>query len=364
MIGRLLALAQPALLALDPERAHGLALEALKAGLHPRAGLARNPRLAVTALGLDFPNPVGMAAGFDKNGEVADPLLDVGFGFAEVGSVTPRPQPGNPRPRVFRLIRDRALINLLGFNNDGHEAVARRLAARPARGIVGVNIGANKDSADRIADYAQGIARFAPRAAYLTVNISSPNTPALRALQEGEDLDRLLAAVTAARDAAAVEGRRVPLLLKVAPDLTEAQLQHVCRAAQAHALDGLIVSNTTLTRPASLRDARMAAEAGGLSGAPLFHRSTVMLARAYRLTEGRLPLIGVGGVTSGGEAVAKIRAGASLVQLYTGFVYGGFALLENILDALLAEMQRERAALLADLTGRDAENWAARPLEP
>ena len=315
MIYRLI---RPLLFALDPETAHGLAIAALKAGLYPRAP-APDSRLSRRVLGLDFPNPIGLAAGFDKNAEVVDAALAMGFGFVEVGTVTPLPQPGNPRPRMFRLTTDRAIINRLGFNNEGHEAVHARLAARERRGIVGVNLGANKDSADRVADYVAGVSRFADVADYLTINVSSPNTPGLRDLQEKAALTRLLGAV------GEVRGRlpKSPLVLvKIAPDLDNDALAAFVETAVSSGIDGVIVSNTTIARD-GLSDRTHAHEVGGLSGRPLFRRSTEMIAAVRRLAGDRLALIGTGGVDSVATARAKLAAGANLVQLYTGMVYEG-----------------------------------------
>ena len=358
----LIGLAQPLLMALDPERAHGLAIGALKAGLHPTAANARNPVLRTSTLGLTFPNPLGMAAGFDKNGEVPAALISTGFGFTEVGSVTPRPQTGNPRPRVFRLETEDAVINRLGFNNDGHATVLARLKGRRFSGVLGVNVGANKDAADRIADYAEGVRTFGPVADYITVNVSSPNTPGLRDLQGGEDLDRLLGTVAKARaDAVSARGKPLPLLLKVAPDLDDAQCAEIVRAVEAHGIDGLIVSNTTLSRD-EVKGHPNATQAGGLSGRPLFRRSTIMLARFHQLTEGRIPLIGVGGIASGADAWTKIRAGATLVQLYTGLIYGGFALVEDILGTLVTSIRRAGLSRVQEAVGLDAAEWARKDI--
>jgi len=315
MIYRLI---RPALFALDPETAHGLAIAALNAGLYPRAP-APDPRLRRRVFGLDFPNPIGLAAGFDKNAEVVDAALAMGFGFVEVGTVTPLPQAGNPRPRMFRLTADRAIVNRLGFNNAGHEAVYARLAARERKGIVGVNLGVNKDSADRVADYVAGVRRFADVADYLTINISSPNTPGLRDLQEKEALPALLAAVAEAR---ATAPKAPPVLVKIAPDLDKDALAAIVDTVAAAGIDGMIVSNTTIARD-GLTDRTHAGEAGGLSGRPLFRRSTDMLDTVRSIAGDRLVLIGVGGVDSAEAAQAKFDAGADLVQLYTGMVYEG-----------------------------------------
>ena len=342
------------LTALPAETAHGLTIRALASGLGPSAGDPDDPVLATTVAGLALANPIGLAAGFDKNGEVPDAMLRLGFGFVEVGSVTPRPQPGNPRPRVFRLRPDRAVINRLGFNNHGMEAVAARLArrGRAGPGVLGVNVGANKDAADRVRDYVTGIDRFAGLADYLTVNISSPNTPGLRALQSRAALDDLLARVIAARDGAAAGGPPTPLFLKIAPDLTDEDARDIADVALARAVDGLIVSNTTIARPDTLTSPHRG-QAGGLSGRPLFKASTRVLADMYRLTDGRLPIVGVGGVSSGGDAYAKIRAGASLVQLYTALVYEGPGLVGRIKRELASLLKRDGFASVAAAVGAD-----------
>ncbi len=327
-------------------------LERLPAAL-PRSD---DPRLAVRAFGLDFPNPVGLAAGFDKNAEVPDAMLRLGFGFVEVGSVTPRPQSGNPKPRLFRLEADAAVINRLGFNNEGHAAAHARLARRSARGgIVGVNVGTNKDSADRAGDYALGIATFADVASYIAVNVSSPNTEGLRTLQAREALDALLARAVQTRDTAADRGLpRRPMLLKIAPDLTAAELDDVTEVCLARGIDGLVVGNTTLARP-SLRDRELGAQPGGLSGRPLFRRATWLLAEAFLRVGGKIPIIGVGGIDSDDAALAKMRAGASLVQLYTALIYQGPGLVPAIKQRLVRAIEEAGAAHIADLVGRDAE---------
>jgi dihydroorotate dehydrogenase len=306
-------------------------------------------------LGLDFPNPLGMAPGFDKNARVPRELLAIGFGFVEVGTLTPRPQSGNPPPRLFRSTWDHAIINRLGFNNEGEEAALARLMDRP-QGIVGVNIGAARDSEHRIADYVTGVERMAPVASYLTVNISSPNTPGLRDLQAPDTLNALLKRIQATL---ASLTKRPPLLVKLAPDVAEDDLLEIVSVIVANGADGIVVSNTTLSRD-GLKHASFARESGGLSGRPLFARSTRMLALVYRLTEGRLPLIGVGGIDSGEAALAKIAAGASLIQLYTGLVFEGLGLIGRIKQALLAGMERAKADSLAPLIGSRAEEWASR----
>jgi dihydroorotate dehydrogenase len=344
-------LLRPLLFALEPETAHRLTIRALKTGILRRAP-ASDPRLARRILGLDFPNPLGVAAGFDKNGEVPDALLSLGFGFVEVGTVTPLPQEGNPRPRLFRLAADGAIINRLGFNNEGHDAVHRRLAARPRRGIVGVNIGANRDSADRIADYVAGVARFASLASYLTINISSPNTPGLRALQGKTALAELLERVGAARAAAG----GAPILVKIAPDLDDEELAMIAETASG-AVDGIIVANTTIARD-GLIDPTQASEAGGLSGHPLFHRSTVMLAKLRKRVPKEFVLVGVGGIDSAEAAWAKITAGADLIQLYTGLIYEGPGLPAAILAGLSRRLDQHGLASIGAAVGSDTERWA------
>jgi dihydroorotate dehydrogenase len=346
---------RPVLFALDPERAHRLALKAVSTGLLPRLRQPADPRLQCRVLGLDFSNPLGLAAGFDKNAEAPNGLLALGFGFVEVGTVTPRPQRGNPRPRLFRLDRDDAIINRLGFNNEGYDVAYRRLAARRRRGIVGVNIGANRDSGDRITDYAAGVARFADVADYLVINVSSPNMPGLRDLQEHAALVTLLAAVTTARDRAP---KRLPLLLKIAPDLDEAALAAIAETALSAGVDGLIVTNTTTARD-GVGDRVLAAESGGLSGRPLFRRSTAILSRLRRLTAGKLALVGVGGVDSPETAFAKITAGADLVQLYTGLIFMGPNLARAILTGLSRILAERGFSSVTDAVGSEAERPAA-----
>jgi dihydroorotate dehydrogenase len=304
-----------------------------------------------------------MAAGYDKNGEVPDALLNLGFGFAEIGSVTPLPQQGNPKPRIFRLTKDEAVINRLGFNNQGHARCEERLAARAGRpGIVGVNIGANKDSADRIGDYELGVKRFARYASYLTVNISSPNTPGLRSMQARAELAELLSRVTAARAALAEgAGRKTPLFLKIAPDLAEAELEDIAAEVADKAIDGVIVSNTTISRP-NLQSSAFSGEAGGLSGKPLFGRSTTVLAKMRRLLGPDVALIGVGGVNSAETALEKIRAGADLVQLYTGMIYAGPALPGRIVGGMARFAEREGLSSISSLRDSRLDHWAAKPL--
>jgi dihydroorotate dehydrogenase len=359
MIGLLDRLARPFLGLLDAENAHRLAVQGLK--LVPRGPAPRDdPRLSVRVFGLNFPNPIGMAAGFDKHGEVPDALLRLGFGFVEVGTVTPRSQSGNPRPRLFRLPGDRGVINRLGFNSEGAQAVLARLAARAGSGgLVGVNVGANKDSPDRIADYVSLIGTFAPVASYFTVNISSPNTPGLRDLQQGQLFDDLLARVVEARQRASRKAGLTPLLIKIAPDLTLNELDDVVGAARRRRVDGMIVGNTTITRPPDLKDRETAKESGGLSGRPLFALSTRMLAETYVRVEGAFPLVGAGGIDSGSTALAKIRAGAGLVQLYSSLVFHGLGLVGEIKAGLVKALAGGRRASLPDLVGVDAATMTA-----
>lgn len=341
-------LARPVLHRLDAEKAHRLTISALRA--LPASAPPKPGPLAVNLFGLTFPNPLGLAAGFDKNAEVPDAMLGRGFGFVEVGTVTPKPQEGNPKPRLFRLPEDQAVINRMGFNNEGHAAALRRLQARAGRpGIVGVNIGANKDATDRVADYVAGIETFSAIASYLTVNISSPNTPGLRALQSRGELQGLLDRLNGAR---VRQAKRPPMLLKIAPDLRDDELQDVADCCANGAVDGIIVSNTTLSRE-GLRSP-LKAEAGGLSGAPLFTLSTRILAKLYRLTDGKIPLIGAGGIDSAQAAIAKIEAGATLLQLYSALAYQGPALASKILRGLDQSLRAKGVASLVDLRGRAA----------
>jgi dihydroorotate dehydrogenase len=350
-------LARPFLRVLDPEDAHALVIGALP--LAPIWAAPDPPQLAVEAFGLKFRNPLGVAAGLDKDARIFGPLLRLGFGFAEVGTVTPQPQPGNPRPRLFRLEADQAVINRLGFNNEGFGAVRRRLADK-RDGIVGVNIGANRDSADRVRDYVAGIEAFAGLANYCTINVSSPNTPGLRDLQQKSALDLLLGRVMEARERTAAAST-FPVLLKIAPDLPLADLDDVVHVARARQVDGMIVSNTTIARANFLRDPARS-EAGGLSGRPLFPLSTRMLAETFVRLEGALPLIGVGGVDSGAAAFAKIEAGATLVELYTALAFRGLGLLRAIkyeLTTLLRDRGLENlgAAVGASAAALTHEPW-------
>ncbi|MFN3521856.1 MAG: quinone-dependent dihydroorotate dehydrogenase [Phenylobacterium sp.] len=340
-------LAARALHALDPEDAHGLTIRLLQAGLGPRGG-ADDPILATDLAGLKLANPVGLAAGFDKNAEVYRPMLAAGFGFVECGTVTPLPQAGNPRPRLFRLSQDRAVINRMGFNNAGLEAFAARLAGARAAGVVGANIGANKDAADRVGDYVTGLERLWGLASYFTINISSPNTPGLRALQTRAALEELLGRLAEARDALPPAGR-APMFLKVAPDLEDGEVEAIVETVAAHGLEGIIVSNTTISRP-PLASAQ-AGETGGLSGAPLMGLSTQVLARFHTAAAGRLALVGAGGIASGADAYAKIRAGARAVQLYSAMVYEGSGLVGRIKRDLAARLRADGFSSVAAAVG-------------
>ena len=346
----------PLLRSMDPERAHGLAIQALRAGLSPVIATPSSPRLATTVAGLSLANPVGLAAGFDKNGTAVAPLLKSGFGFIEIGAVTPRPQPGNPRPRLFRLSADRAVINRFGFNNDGADAVAARLSARQSGdchdGIVGINLGANKDSDDKAADFAHVLRRIGPHVEFATVNVSSPNTERLRDLQGKDALLGVLDAVMTAR---ASLSRAIPIFLKVAPDLDALQIDDIVAVARQSGLSGIFATNTTLARDGLQSPARE--EAGGLSGAPLMAPSTRILAAFAARLDGEIPLIGIGGIASAADAITKIRAGASAVQLYSGLVYGGISLGARIareMDSLLAA---DGIADLATIRGSDIARW-------
>nr|WP_281380542.1 quinone-dependent dihydroorotate dehydrogenase [Brevundimonas variabilis] len=333
---------------MDPEAAHTFAIQALKSVPLPRTG-ADEPILATSVAGLPLSNPIGLAAGLDKNAEALAGLSRLGFGFLECGSVTPLAQPGNAKPRLFRLSEDRAIINRMGFNNAGLDAFAGHLAVRPAKTVVGANLGANKDTEDRAADYVTGLQRLAGLSDYFTVNISSPNTPGLRALQGREALDDLLGRVAEARPG------KTPVFLKIAPDLTGAEIVMIVEAALSHRIDALIVSNTTLDRPDSLRST-FASEAGGLSGAPLRARAETALRHAAEAAQGRLPLIGVGGIASGADAYARIRAGACAVQLYSALIFDG--------PGLVGRIKRDLAACLrADGLNSIAEAMAAGPLQ-
>lgn len=338
---------------LDPERAHGLSLLGLRLGLVPLPGVVTSPRLATTVAGLSLPNPVGLAAGYDKNATAIAPLSRAGFGFIEVGAATPLPQPGNPKPRLFRLTEDRAVINRFGFNNEGAEAIAARLAARrPGPVPVGLNLGANKTSENRAADFARVLATCGPHVDFATVNVSSPNTEKLRDLQGPVALAALLAGVMETRAALA---RPIPIFLKIAPDLTPDELAQIAEVALASGLSGIIATNTTLSREGLISASK--GEMGGLSGEPLFEKSTRVLAQLSRLTEGRLPLIGVGGISSPEQAYAKIRAGASAVQLYSAMVHQGISLIPKIARGLDLLLARDGFGNVADAVGTGRNDW-------
>ncbi len=356
MIGTLFDLARPLIHRLDAETAHHVTVQALKVmALSPRP--TDDPSLQVEAFGLSFPNPVGLAAGFDKHAEVPDATLRLGFGFVEVGGVTPLPQSGNARPRVFRLPQDQAVINRYGLNSDGGAAVRQRLATRRRDGgIVGVNIGANKDSKDRTADYAALVTQLGPVVDYLSLNVSSPNTPGLRNLQNRAALDELLARVIEARDR--LPGKPVPLLLKIAPDVSELELDDIVDVARSRRIEGMIVSNTTIARPETLKDQALAKETGGLSGKPLFAASTRVLAQTFLRVDGQFPLVGVGGIDSVDTALAKIEAGATLIQFYSAMVFKGPGLAREIVQGLATVCGREGLPGLATFTGRKATDWA------
>lgn len=345
---------RPLLHCMDAEAAHGLTIKALKAGFSGSAKISFQSNLAVSCFGLNFANPLGLAAGFDKNAEVPDAMLALGFGFVEVGTVTPRPQEGNLRPRLFRLSEDQAVINRLGFNNQGHAAVVQRLRRRKFKsGIVGVNVGANKDSTDRISDYVAGINAFSDVASYFTINISSPNTPGLRSLQSAEELPALLKRLNEVRQ---TQLRQVPMLLKIAPDLEADEMQAIAECCLNSAVDGVVISNTTVSRPAL--QSRHAQETGGLSGAPLSGFSTQQLARFFVLTKGKIPLVGVGGISSTDHAWRKICAGASLLQLYSALVFQGPELVQEILSGLSRKLAEKNIEKLGDAVGSAAKEIA------
>jgi dihydroorotate dehydrogenase len=336
----------------DPETSHGLSIAALKSGLAPLSGQVTTPRLATTIAGLDLPNPIGLAAGYDKNAEVIAPLTKAGFGFIEVGAATPRPQPGNPKPRLFRLIQDQAAINRFGFNNQGMEAIGARLAARPNTGIVGLNLGANKDSSDRAADFALVLAHCGPYLDFATVNVSSPNTEKLRDLQGKDALGALLNGVLATNAGLSTP---IPIFLKIAPDLTPDEIADIADVAREIGISGIIATNTTLSREGLTSKDR--GEQGGLSGAPLFEKSTRVLAQLSQLCGPDIPLIGVGGVSTAAQAYEKIRAGASAVQLYTALVYGGLSMVSDIAKGLDALLERDGFANVADAVGSGRPDW-------
>ena len=337
---------------LDPETAHGLSIKALKSGLTPCPGPVTSPRLKTEIAGLSLPNPVGLAAGFDKNAEALSALTQAGFGFIEVGAATPRPQPGNPKPRLFRLSEDRAAINRFGFNNEGMEAIGARLAQRPKDGVIGLNLGANKDSDDRAQDFARVLSHCGAHLDFATVNVSSPNTEKLRDLQGKAALSALLAGVMEAREGL---DRPIPVFLKIAPDLDEAGLDDIADVARESGIDAVIATNTTLARD-GLKSAQRD-EMGGLSGAPLFEKSTRVLAQLSSRLDGAVPIIGVGGISSAEDAYAKIRAGASAVQFYTALVYGGLSLAAEIANGLDALLARDGHDSVAQAVGTDRATW-------
>nr|WP_111297980.1 quinone-dependent dihydroorotate dehydrogenase [Paracoccus saliphilus] len=337
---------------MDPEVAHDLSIRALERGLAPLpGGPATSDRLRVDLAGISLPNPIGLAAGYDKNGRVIAALMKSGFGFVEIGAATPRPQPGNPKPRLFRLTDQQAIINRFGFNNDGAEVIGARLAARPAGVPVGLNLGANKDSVDRAEDFAQVLRTAGASADFVTVNVSSPNTEKLRDLQGADALAALLDKVLAARDTLA---RRIPVFVKIAPDLQDFEVVQVASVVREAGLDGIIATNTTLSREGI--DGTHAQEAGGLSGRPLFRRSTRVLALLHLETAGRIPLIGVGGISSPEDVWEKLRAGASAVQVYSAMIYQGLSLAPRLAQALDAQLARNKITL-AELTGSGAGDW-------
>ena len=354
IVARLYNLIRPALMALPPEMAHNLAFPVLRILYSSPQQPALSPALKSKAFGLDFPNPVGLAAGFDKDAKIPHCPLRAGFGFVDVGTLTPQPQPGNPKPRMFRLKEDKALINRLGFNNKGFERALKRIKNRPERtGILGINIGANKATKDPIGDYEQGLKTFASVADYFTLNISSPNTPGLRDLQKEENLKELLYRISKIKEN--FDEYIPPLLIKIAPDLTDRELETIIKLAMAHKVNGLIIFNTTIDRPNSLKSPEKTEE-GGLSGQPLFTPSTERLASAYKLSKGKLPLIGVGGVSNAQQAYEKILAGASLVQLYTGFIYEGPGIAKDINKGLISLLQKDGYKNVSEAVGKGVGN--------
>ncbi len=358
----LFPLIRPVLFALPPEEAHKLTLNALERSLHPKQITPDPDCLAISAFGLDFSNPIAIAAGFDKDARVADAVIGMGCGFAEVGTTTPRPQPGNPAPRIFRLLQDQGLINRLGFNNAGHQAALENLSRRQCRAPLCINIGANKDSDNRISDYVAGLITFYDLASLFMINISSPNTPGLRDLQAPKTLDALVSALIEARQSLCSAGKpKRPLVVKLAPDIAEDDLTPIIERLVKLDVDGIALSNTTLARDGLTSSHKK--EAGGLSGRPVFHRSTVMLARVYQLTQGKIPLIGIGGIDSGETALAKIEAGATLLELYTGLIYRGPGLISEIKQHLAQSCRSRGAASLSGLIGQGSATWARKSLE-
>lgn len=353
-------LIRPLLFAMEAERAHGLTISLLKTAKYwPFGGPSTDPALNVEAFGLTFPNPIGVAAGLDKNAEVPDALLHLGFGFTEIGTVTPRPQPGNPLPRLFRLIEDEGVINRFGFNSEGHTPVYQRLDKRRGKpGIIGVNVGANKESTDRIADYVSGVRAFSDVADYFTINISSPNTPGLRDLQRAAELEELISRLQEAREETRDKTKvPTPLLLKIAPDLALAELDDIVRVCRDKKIDGMVVANTTISRSENLHSPE-AAEAGGLSGKPLFDRATRALAQTYLRVEGQFPLVGAGGIHDASSAIAKIEAGATLLQVYSALVYSGPALVGEVKEGLRNHLESSGLSSPSQVTGTRAADWA------
>lgn len=343
----------PLLFKLDPEKAHNLSLLGLKTGVIRPVKQENDPVLATNLFGLSFPNPIGLSAGYDKNGSVLDGLLGLGFGFVEAGSVTPMPQKGNPKPRIFRLEEDGGVINRLGFNNKGLDVAVQNFGGKRRAGIVGANLGANKNSGDRIGDYVTGLKRLAPLADYITVNISSPNTPGLRALQGKEELEELLGRVMDARSEITPSGKpAIPLLLKIAPDLNDEDKADIASVALATSLDGLIISNTTTTRPETLQNLQKI-ETGGLSGKPLKNLSLTLLKEMYRATKGGIPLVGVGGISSAEDAYERILAGASLIQFYSAMVYEGPYLAQRMAAGLSVLLKENGYLNVADAVGAE-----------
>ena len=344
----------PCIRLLDPEKAHTLTMWSLKNGLVPKPQSIVNPSLNVTLWGRDFSNPLGLAAGFDKNAEAVEPMLALGFGFTEVGSITPLAQPGNPKPRIFRLSEDKAVINRMGFNNGGAEAAGERLAAirkNKLRGLLGVNLGKNKNTEVALDDYQKGAKQLCRYADYMVINVSSPNTPGLRALQGKDELEVLISGVQEVLNDV-MGDKAPPLVLKIAPDLTQEDKEDIAAVALKLSLDGLTITNTTIERPESLKSSHRS-EGGGLSGAPLFEPSTAVLRDMYRLTEGKIPLIGVGGISNGEQAYAKIKAGASLIQLYSALVYSGPPLVQGILKDLIRFLNRDGYNSISEAVGAD-----------
>ncbi|AGA64141.1 Dihydroorotate dehydrogenase [Liberibacter crescens BT-1] len=354
--------AYQSLFLLDPEVAHDLSILALKSGLTFTCSSNNDTRLNLTVAGINFPNPLGIAAGFDKNAEVPLQLLNLGFGFVEVGTLTPKPQYGNPRPRVFRLVKERAIINRLGFNNKGYDTAFLKLSKIKATSLIGINIGANKNSTDRIADYTLGIHRFYSVATYFTINISSPNTTDLRKLQERENLSKLLSSILKARhEEIEKTGKNIPIFLKISPDLTERELDDIAAEAIAYSIDGFIISNTTLSYD-DLKNKVSSDTSGGLSGSPLFQKSTTVLAKMRKRVGPDMVIIGVGGISSAEDAIEKIKAGADLLQLYSAMIYEGPTLPQRILKALSLFLEKNKILHLREIRDSTTEYWSQKNL--